>query len=292
MNDQRRGILLILLSYACLTGEAAAVHHIGHEATPLQFALMRSLGSLVLIVVLSRKVGFSVFRTGNLALQFVRGGLTVVSIWGIFYGFASLPLADATAVSYTRAIFLSILAAAVLGERLDKVRWLATAVGIVGCLIIIRPAFEAWRPEYLIVLTAAGLNAGAMVATKVLERQDTALTVMAYMTVISFVVCLPGFFLPWPGVSLWPWLLAIAVLGPAALYIGLLAIRSADVSVIAPFDYSRLVMAAGIGLAFFGESPVLADFVGAAIVTAVCVWVAASATRNTRVHRSVEQRKL
>jgi drug/metabolite transporter (DMT)-like permease len=280
MNDQQRGILLILFSYACLVGEGAAVHQLGSDVTALQCAFIRSAGSLVLVCILSRSVGFAVFRTGNIGLQFVRGGLTVVSIWGIFYGFAVLPLADATAITYTRAIFLTILAAIVLGERLDSSRWIATIVGVVGCLIIIRPGFESWRPEYLIVLGAAALNAGAMVATKILERRDTALTVMAYMTVISLAFSTPAVFSPWPDVYKWPWLIMIGILGPAALYYGLLAIRAAEVSVLAPFDYVRLIMAALLGFAFFGESPSPMDFLGAATITAVCVWVSRVAKRE------------
>jgi drug/metabolite transporter (DMT)-like permease len=285
MIGQQRGIALILLSFACLAGEAAAVHQLGSNVTALQCAFMRSLGSLVLVVALSRSIGFAVFRTSNLGLQFVRGGLTVVSIWGIFYGFATLPLADATAITYTRAIFLSVLAAIVLGEHLDRTRWIGTFLGVIGCLVIVRPAFEGWRGEYLIVLVAAGLNAGAMAATKVLERNDSALTVMSYMTVISLAVSLPAVFSPWPDIGKWPLLAMIAVLGPAALYTGLLAIRSADVSVLAPFDYARLIMAAAIGLVFFGEMPTFADFVGAAIITIVCVWVS-TAARDNRVREA------
>jgi drug/metabolite transporter (DMT)-like permease len=277
LNAQYRGIILILIGYALLAGESAAVHQAGRDATPLQFALLRSAGSLVLVVVLARNIGLSVFRTHHLGLQFVRGGLTVVSIWGIFYGFAVLPLADATAVSYTRAVFLSILAVLILRERVDAARWAATTLGLLGCLIIVRPAFSSWRPDYLIILIGAGLNAGAMIATKVLERRDTPLTVMAYMSLISFAASLPALASPWPDAAAWPWLLGVAILGPAALYVGLLAIRAADVSIIAPFDYSRLIMAAGLGYVFFGEQPSLADFVGAAIITLACIWTVAAA---------------
>jgi drug/metabolite transporter (DMT)-like permease len=280
MNAQYRGIVLILISYAFLTGESTAVHQIGADASAMQCALLRSIGSLVLVAALSRRIGLSVFRTRHLWLQFVRGGLTVVSIWAIFYGFSVLPLADATAVNYTRGVFLSLLAAAILREEVTVARWAATVLGIIGCLIIVRPAFEEWRPDYMILLAGAALNAGAMVTTKILERSDTPLTVLAYMSLISSAACLPGLFEPWPAPEVWPWLLAIAILGPAALYAGLLAIRAADMSVIAPFDYTRLVMAAAIGFALFGETPNAADFAGAAIVTLACIWAAASARRR------------
>jgi drug/metabolite transporter (DMT)-like permease len=57
------------------------------------------------------------------------------------------------------------------------------------------------------------------------------------------------------------------------------------VSVLAPFDYARLIMAAAIGLVFFGEMPTFADFVGAAIITTVCVWISTVA-RDNRVREA------
>ena len=54
MNGRYRGIILILISYALLTGETVAIHEIGHAATPLQFILMRNLGGVVLVLILAR----------------------------------------------------------------------------------------------------------------------------------------------------------------------------------------------------------------------------------------------
>ena len=283
MNGRYRGIILILISYALLTGETVAIHQIGHAATPLQFILMRNLGGVVLVLILARNTGLAVFRTGTLWLQFVRAGLTMVSLWGLFYGFAALPLADATAVTYTRAVFLSIFAAVILRESVGLGRWFAIVAGVIGGLIVVKPAFSAWRPDYLIALAGAAMNAGAMVATKVLERRDSTLTIMAWLTALSMVACVPGLFAPWPPLDTWPWLLAISVLGTAGLYIGLMAIRSAELSVLAPFDYTRLIMAAGLGLVFFGESPDLVGFIGAGVITIACMAAAMSGPRPAPV---------
>ena len=271
IHGRHRGVILILISYLLMTGETVAIHQIGTDATPLQFILMRSIGGVVLVALLARNIGLSVFRTGTLWLQFVRAALTMVSLWGLFYGFAVLPLADATAVTYTRAVFLSVFAVLILHEHMGPARWFAILAGIVGGLIVIRPAFSAWRPDYLIALAGAALNAGAMVATKVLERRDSTVTIMAWLTALSLVGCIPALFAPWPPLETWPWMAGIAFMGTMGLYIGLLAIRAAQLSVLAPFDYSRLIMAAVLGLIFFGERRDLAGFIGAAIITIACV---------------------
>ncbi len=273
MNGRYRGIVLILISYLLMTGETVAIHQIGEAASPLQFILMRNLGGLVLICILARRIGLRVYRTGTLWLQFARAALTMISLWCLFYGFAVLPLADATAVTYTRAVFLSVLAAVILKERVNGTRWLAILIGIAGGLIVIRPAFVAWRPDYLIALAGAGLNAGSMVATKTLERRDSTLTIMTWLTTLSTIVCIPAIFEPWPPIAMLPWLLAISVLGTSGLYIGLMAIKAAELSVLAPFDYTRLIMAAVLGLIFFHEVPDLTGFIGAAVITIACMAV-------------------
>ena len=281
-----RGVTLMLISYLLLTAETVAIHHIGDAATPLQFILMRNIGGIILVLVMTRDIGWSVYRTHTLWLQFVRAALTMISLWCLFFGFAMLPLADATAVTYTRAVFLSILAAMVLGERVGLSRWIAIGAGIVGACIVIRPAFVTWDPAYLIALAGAGLNAGAMVATKALERHDRTITIMTWLTTLSTIACIPAFFQPWPPFNLWPWMIAIAILGTSGLYIGLMAIRSEELSVLAPFDYSRLIMAAGLGFLFFREIPDLSGFIGAGIITAACM--VASATIQTRRPRTLE----
>jgi drug/metabolite transporter (DMT)-like permease len=254
-----------------MTVEAAAVHHLGDAINPLQAILVRSLGGVVLVAVLARRTGFAVFRTETLWLQFVRAGLTMVSLWCLFYGFAALPLADATAVTYIRAVFTGLFAVILLGEKVGAARWLSILAGIVGGLLVIRPAFAAWRPDYLVALAGSALNAGAMVATKVLGRRDSTLTVMTWVTALSLVCCLPALASPWPGIEAWPWLLAIAATGTTGLYTGLMAIRAADLSVLAPFDYTRLLIAALIGVTFFHEWPDWMSVIGATIITLACV---------------------
>ena len=50
-------------------------------------------------------------------------------------------------------------------------------------------------------------------------------------------------------------LLAAAVLGPAAMWVWIMALRMADASFIAPLSYVRLLFAVGFGVVLFGEVP-------------------------------------
>jgi len=279
LSDQHRGILLFLLSSCLLAGEVIAIHRVGEAASFLQLSLLRNAGGLILVAVLARKIGWAVFRTKSLSLQFLRAILTVTSMWAIFFGFARAPLTDATAIMYTRAIFLTLLAWLILGECLDRRRWTGVLLGVLGGLLIIRPAFQSWDISYLVVLAASILNASAVVVTKLLSRKDSDLTVLAYVSAISLVCSIPGLALPWP-LELSPWLVAIAVLEPLAFYVGQVAIRFADVSALAPFDYSRLVISAVVAFFVFSEVPNTGSIAGATVIVLVTIWVAVSVGRK------------
>ncbi len=277
-----RGIILILIAYTLMTGETVLIHHLAAEATPLQFILMRNLGCVVLVLVLARNTGWQVLRTKSVLLQVGRAALTMVSLWCLFFGFAQLPLADATAVTYTRAIFLILFAVVLLHERISPRQWMAVGAGIVGAMIVIKPTFTDWPPEYLVALAGSARNAGSMVATKALEKRDSTLTIMAWLTLLSTIACLPALVRPWPGIEAWPYMVGISILGSSGLYVGLMAIRAADLSVLAPFDYSRLIMAAGFGILVFGEMPGVATFAGAAVIVLACTAATMGAGRSKK----------
>jgi drug/metabolite transporter (DMT)-like permease len=278
MSDQFRGILLVLASYSLLAVEAIVVHRLGSEVGVLQLTLLRSLGGLVLVLMLCGRRSWMVFRTHSLWLQGVRGGLTVASMWALFYAFSVLPLTEAMAVTYTGSAFLTVLAIAILGERVSAARLGALVVGMVGVVVVLRPDFSAWRTGYLYAIGAMILYAGSIVTTKVLERRDSPVTVLAYVNLITFLVSSPSFTLPLP-IGLWPWLIAAAVVGPIALYCNLLAVRHADVSTLAPFDYVRLVIAVGAAYLLFDEQPTGGVLVGSALILAGCVLIAITARR-------------
>ena len=279
MSDQYRGILLVLLSYALLAAESIIVHRLGSQTTVSQLTLLRSIGGAALVFALSRGQGWKLFHTKVLWLQGLRGVLTVTSMWALFYAFSVLPLTDATTMTYTRGVFLAGLALLILGERVDAARWVAIVLGTAGVLITLRPDFAQWNVGYLAALIAMVLNACSIVATKVLERRDSALTVMAYINLISFVMSVPSVASPWV-LSSWPWLVAAAAVGPIALYCNLLAVRFAEVSTLAPYDYVRLIIGIVAAYFVFSELPSPNAFYGAILIFAGTILVAWNTRRR------------
>lgn len=259
------GVLLMLGQQAFFVAEMTLVHQIGSSLSFGQIVFARGIGGLLLVAFLARGQMRRVWRTPQPLLQLARGLATAGYLWVFAYSFSTMPLTDATALSYSSAIYSILLAVPILGERLGGRRLAATIVGFAGALLIIKPGFRDVSLIYVLVLAGTSLNGLAFVLTKVLERRDSALTVMFWLNVITVAVFLPGAAAA-PAVSFSPWVLGLLLFGPVGQYLGILALRHADASALVPITYVRLVFAGMAALLLFGERPDMASIVGATVI--------------------------
>ena len=147
-----RGILLMALATVLLSCMHALVRYVSAEMHPFEIAFFRNLFGLVAVLPLLPRVGLRGLRTKQLGLMLLRGGLGLAAMLAWFYGLSVVPIAEATALSFTAAIFGSLGAVLVLGERMRLRRWSAVLFGVLGALIILRPGLVAVDPGALIVL--------------------------------------------------------------------------------------------------------------------------------------------
>jgi S-adenosylmethionine uptake transporter len=254
--------------------ETAMIHHIGSRGSAMQLALLRSGGGLTLVGLLAWHTGWSVMKTDQLPLQLLRGFVSVLYLWVLMYSFAHLPFADATAISYTQAAYIAVFSALILNERVTPLRWLATAIGIVGALLIVKPAFLDRNIVYLSVLLGTSFNGLAFVLNKYLQRPggDSELTTMFYVNAVALICNLPVLAttaLPAPEV--WPWLSGVLLFGPMGMFLGMVAVRHASASSLGPYTLLRLVIASIGGIVFFHETPDLLSWLGIAAILLSCL---------------------
>ncbi len=84
------------------------------------------------------------------------------------------------------------------------------------------------------------------------------------LTPLTLVPALLVWEMPSPG--MWGWLIFIGVIGTIGQFAITEAIKLADMTVLMPFDFLKLVWAAFLGMAFFAEVPDALTWIGAAIV--------------------------
>ena len=274
MNGQRMAVGLMTGQAILFAVETAMIHHIGVRGSLMQLALLRGCGGVMLVGFLAWNAGWSVMKTGQLPLQLLRGFVSVLYLWVMMYSLAHMPFADATAISYTQAAYIAVFSAVVLNERVTMLRWIATAIGIVGALLIVKPAFPDRDVVYLVALLGTSFNGLAFVLNKYLQRPagDSELTTMFYVNAVAVVCNLPVLAtetLPEPEV--WPWLSGVLIFGPIGMYLGMVAVRHASASSLGPYTLLRLVIASIGGIVFFREVPDLLSWLGIAAILGSCL---------------------
>ncbi|QYX57257.1 DMT family transporter [Roseovarius sp. SCSIO 43702] len=193
----------------------------------------------------------------------------------LFYtlAIALTPLSSATAILQATPIVVVLGAVVVFGERVGWRRWAAIFAGLLGVLVILRPAGESFSPLSLLAVIGMLGFAGRDLASRAapLTLSSRILGVYGFATIV-----LAGLiYAAWEGRGfVWPdRAAALAILGAVGIgvfgYNALMqAMRTGDVSVVTPFRYTRLLFGLALGMALFGERPDTPMLIGCAIVVA------------------------
>jgi drug/metabolite transporter (DMT)-like permease len=206
----------------------------------------------------------------------------------MFFNFASLArlaLAEATAISFASPLVTVALAAVMLKERVRIYRWSAVIVGFLGVLVMLAPHLDAAHlggaglPAQTLgaafALAGACCNAGAVIQTRRLTDSETTSSIVLYFSLVCALGGLVTLPFGWVAPTRWELaaLCAIGFLGGTAHLILTASYRLAPASVIAPFDYTAILFAFGLGYVMFGEVPTPLVMPGAAIVVAAGLFV-------------------
>ena len=193
-----------------------------------------------------------------------------------------LPLPEVTAIGYAAPLLTVIFAAMFLNERVRLFRLSAVALGMVGVMIVLSPrltlAADASPSQTLgAVVTLGGAVFAALAAVQVRKMIATEGTAAIVFWFSITAACLSLLTLPWGWA--WPSAATLALLVLAGLLGGVgqilltSAYRHADASLIAPFEYTSMLLALGIGYLVFAEVPTLTMLGGAAIIIAAGVLI-------------------
>jgi len=256
VSDNLRGVAWMCGTVLWLSLMALAARELSASYSVIQIVFARNaVGFLVMLAIVLHQ-GIAVMRTGRIGLHIVRNAFHIAAVSGWFYGIGLLPLAEVFVLELTLPIWVLLMAAPVLGERLTRPRLIAVGLGFAGILIVLRPGAALIDPVALVVLAGAVGFAAANIATKALTRTDSALTIVFWMFLIQLVMsigpALPG--LTMPALASWPWVAAVGATGIAAHYCTARSLALADSGVVIPLHYLRVPLIAWLGWLIYGES--------------------------------------
>ncbi|MFD1911233.1 DMT family transporter [Halodurantibacterium flavum] len=193
-----------------------------------------------------------------------------------FAAVTALPLALVNAIGFTRPVVSMVLAVAILGERIGRIRWIGGGIAFLGVLFLIAPEVRTLPPGALIfnvgLLAAFGsvfFGSMAAIQTRALRGESTTVMMVFYTLGLVVLTAGPAIWV-WAPVRPgdWPALLAIGVLAQTAQYFFLRAYRGTEAGMLAPFGYLSILLAGAAGWVFFDERPHPEMLIGAAIIIA------------------------
>jgi drug/metabolite transporter (DMT)-like permease len=272
--DNLRGSVLMLASFLAFAVMTAAIKGIG-EGLPLpQVLVIRQVIMTALLAPLFLPDIGGALETRNVGLQFLRG---MCSLGAMLFGFTALihvPLADVTALGFSQVLFVTILAVVVLKERVGPRRWIATAVGFVGVLVMLRPGENGLNPYALLALAGAMFGSGITVTVRMLAQREKTATILLWQAVILIAALLPATIQWWEAPTAFEWLLLVLIgtFGTAGQYLITKAYQVGEAAALAPLDFVRLLIAVCIGYVIFAEVPDPTGMLGGALVVGATIY--------------------
>jgi drug/metabolite transporter (DMT)-like permease len=272
-----RGIALLLASTVFLGTSDATSKYLSQTLPSVEIAWIRFL-IFALIMIPAMVPGSPIFalRTRRPVLQIIRGAALLGSSVLFISGLRFLPIAEASATSFVSPLFVTALSIVFLGERVGPRRWLATAAGLVGVLIVIRPGTGAFHPAAIFPVVSALAWASCLILTRLMSGQERAMVTMTYSSIIGFAMLCALVPFVWVRPT-WHDILFGTIIGVASTagqWIVVLAFRYADASVLAPFSYVQLLWVTLLGFVIFGEVPDAWTITGAAFIVASGLYTA------------------
>ena len=273
-----RAIALFILSGLFLSSlDATAKVLIQHY--PVWWVVWaRFTGHVLIVIPLAwGKVGPDFWRTGQPLLQLGRSSLLLAASIMFFSALRTMPLAEASAISFLAPIIIVVLSGPLLGEVVPRARWAAVAVGFAGVLLVTRPGSAAFQWSALLMLGMAFFNALYQLLTRKL-RGDSAYTTLFYSAMVgtvAFTGMLP--FLdphPLPGIGDASLFLLLGLLAGLGHWCMITAFLQAPASQLSAFGYLQMVWPLGFGWMLFGQFPDQVSIVGMLTILAGGVWLA------------------
>ncbi|MCB5199290.1 DMT family transporter [Loktanella sp. TSTF-M6] len=278
------GIAFKILSVCLFVAMSALIKAASDQVPPGQAVFFRSLCALPVILgwLAMRHELRTGWRSAN-PMGHVWRGLVGTTAMGLgFAGLGLLPLPEVTAIGYAAPMLVVVFAAMFLNEQVGKFRLTAVAVGMAGVLIVLSPrlsigasASTAETLGAVLVLMGAICAALAQVFVRKLVATESTAAIVFWFSVTA--TCLSLLTLPWgwavPSADRLALLIVAGLLGGLGQIFLTSSYRYAEASLVAPFDYTSMLLALIVGYVFFDEVPTGTMLIGAAIVIAAGIGI-------------------
>lgn len=274
--DNRRGILLMIVASTAFIASDTMVK-LAAESLPVgEIIFLRGLIITPILLMLGLTLtGPAVFAPIRHPLAWWRSLGEVGATALYLSALAHMPIANSTAILQTIPLATTAAAALVLGEKVGLRRWSAIAIGLAAVVLIVRPGGAGFNIWSVAALASVGFVVLRDISSRVLPAS---LTIFGIAGLSAFLVTLLGAaMLPFSGWREVNGLTLAYVSGAAvALSIGYVliveAMRSGEISVVAPFRYAIMLWAIVAQIVVFAAWPDALTLIGSAALVLTGVY--------------------
>ena len=271
VRDNRRGIRLMVLSIAAFVANDSLVKLVSETLPAGQLIFVRGVMATLLVLLAARHAGalhLSV-AAGARGWVAVRAVVDALATFAYLLSLFHLPIASATAINMATPLVITLLAVLLLGERVGAWRWLAIAGGFAGVLLIIRPGgggFGAWA--WLCLLGTVLHAVRDLVTPRISAAVPSIVVTLASAVTVTVLAAAIVLVQGWVAMTLRQsaLLAGAAVFLAAGYHLVVQATRIGELSIVAPFRYTGLLIAVVLGWVFWGHVPDAMAWAGIALV--------------------------
>ncbi|MBL8894012.1 MAG: DMT family transporter [Rhizobiales bacterium] len=268
---------IMLIAMALLPFLDVIAKHLGDIGVPvIQIVWARMFfGTLLTLPIVVGQFGWKPVLTPNSpGIQVLRSLLLLTSTGLYFWSLKYLPVADALAIFFVQALAVTLLSPLMLGEHVGIRRWIATIVGFIGTLIIIRPGFQTFNLGIVLALGSGFATAVYMLLTRKIAGRAQAILTTLHTNAAGMVLVSIAVLFVWksPTTEQWMLFVLLAMFATVGHYLIVRSFDYAEASMLAPFSYTEIIMAVFGGWYFFGDFPDKWTFIGVGILIASAVY--------------------
>ena len=286
----------MILSMACFAVEDTFIKLLSARLPATQ--ILFSVGFGGALITLALAVTLNVNLADKILLNKHVISRTIADLFGAFFftsAMVLIPMSLLASILQATPLFVTLGAAILLGEKVGWRRWSAIFIGFLGVIIILQPGYGSFQLASLLGLAAVLCLALRDVVTRDMATEIPTLTV-------TFYACLAmgsaGFIAyPFFGTPIMPTtfeaivLVCAAIIGLTGYFLIVLATRKGDVSVIAPFRYSRLLFSLVLASLILGEMLTLPILLGGLLVVSSGIYTFGRERRLVKIQKSLNQKK-
>jgi drug/metabolite transporter (DMT)-like permease len=251
--------------FVCVT---AVVKYVGNVVPAPQSAFLRYALGLVFLLPALGALRRTRWTPRVIRLSALRGATHSLGVMLWFYAMTQISIAEVTAMNYLSPVYVTLLAALFLGERLAMRRIIAVLVALLGALIILRPGIREVENGHLAMLGTAVAFAFSYLIAKIMSDEVEPVVVVSMLSVMVTIGLAPFAWAVWvtPSLAVVGWMFLVACFATAGHLTMTLAFREAPLTVTQPMTFLQLIWAAALGAVVFGEATDVWVLVGGGVI--------------------------